>query len=178
MAKERIEYTEHFPEVMAALSTRGLLLGSMDKGGKPNLMTIGWGAIGTVWSKPLWTVLVRHSRHTLGCIEAHGAFTVNVPGPDMAAVCELCGRRSGRDTDKFAACGLTPEKSSIITAPGVAECAIVYECRVVHSNELLPERLQKEIVQEYYPRGDFHRVYWGEILEVRADRQAAARLGD
>ena len=29
-----------------------------------NAMTIGWGALGTMWSKPCCTVYVRHSRYT------------------------------------------------------------------------------------------------------------------
>ena len=170
-------YTEHYAAVMGALVSRGLLLGSYVAEGRPNLMTIGWGTLGTVWGKPLWVVLVRPSRHSFAAVERSGCFTVNVPPPSLAAACELCGTRSGREVDKFAACGLTVEKAVAVDAPAVAECPIVYECRTVHSNDVDPRRLSKEIAATAYPRGDHHRIYWGEIVAAREVPDAARILG-
>ena len=176
MASSEIAYTDHYEAVMKVLTSRGLLLGAYDAAGKANLMTIGWGTLGAVWGKPLWVVLVRPSRYTYKCIESAGCFTVNVPGADLEEACALCGSKSGRDLDKFAACGLKAAKARTVKAPAVAECPIVYECKVVHSNDILPPRLAGEIVAGAYKGGDFHRVYWGEILAARADPDAAARL--
>ena len=176
MLDDTMEFTEYYPAVMGALVSRGLLLGSYDAQGKPNIMTIGWGALGSVWSKPLWIVLVRPSRYTYGSIERTRGFTVNVPSSDLAEACELCGSESGRDTDKFAACGLTAERAATVEAPVVRECAIVYECRVVHWSDVLAPRLAEEIVASAYRGGDFHRTYWGEILSARVDRKAARSL--
>ena len=176
MSKRKMPYTEHFATVMEALASRGLLVGAYDAAGRANLMTIGWGTIGAVWGKPLWVVLVRPSRYTYQCIEEHGCFTVNVPAASMEEACSLCGTRSGRDTDKFAACGLTVERAAAVDAPAVAECPIVYECRVVHSNDVLSPRLAEEIRAGAYPGGDFHRIYWGEILAARAEPDAAELL--
>jgi flavin reductase (DIM6/NTAB) family NADH-FMN oxidoreductase RutF len=177
MAKKMIAPTDYFAEVKKVLTSRGLLLGSFDAGGKANLMTIGWGALGEVWSKPLWVVLVRPSRYTYKCIESSGCFTVNVPSAKMEEACNVCGTQSGRTIDKFAACRLTAELAGTVRAPAVAECPIVYECKVVHSSDVVPERLAPEIVDGAYPGGDFHRVYWGEILAARAEPDAASRLG-
>jgi flavin reductase (DIM6/NTAB) family NADH-FMN oxidoreductase RutF len=176
MSKQAIRHTDFFPEVMEIMGSQGLLLGAYAAAGKPNLMTIGWGTIGIVWGKPIWVVLVRPSRYTYQCIERQGCFTVNVPTKAMAEACALCGARSGRDTDKFAACRLTAEKATTVNAPAVAQCPIVYECRVAHSNDVLPPRLAEEIRAGAYPGGDFHRIYWGEILAARAERDAAALL--
>lgn len=176
MAKKDCGHTDHFQAVTRALVSRGLLLGSYDAAGKANLMTIGWGMVGSVWGKPIWTVLVRPSRYTYGCIASSGCFTVNVPTAEMAEACGLCGTESGRDTDKFAASLLTAERARTVNAPGVAECPIVYECKVVHSNDVLPPRLADEIRASAYAGGDFHRVYWGEILATRADPDAEAAL--
>jgi flavin reductase (DIM6/NTAB) family NADH-FMN oxidoreductase RutF len=172
MAKMPMQPSDHYAAVMKAMTTRGLLLGSYDASGKANLMTIGWGALGTVWGKPLWVVLVRPSRHTYQCIEKTGCFTVNVPTAAMADACAVCGSKSGRDLDKFAACGLTAERATLVQAPAVVECPIVYECRVVHSNDVLPPRLAEEIIAGAYKGGDFHRIYWGEILAARAEPNA------
>jgi flavin reductase (DIM6/NTAB) family NADH-FMN oxidoreductase RutF len=165
--KPPVPYAEHFPAVMEALTTRGLLLGSFGPGGRPNAMTIGWGTLGSVWGLPLWTVLVRPSRHTWAGIERHQAFTVNVPPPALAAACNACGTLSGRDTYKFAHCGLTAVPTAV-DAPGIAGCTLVYACRVVHALDVLPDRLDAKIRAGAYRSGDYHRVYFGEIVEVKA----------
>ena len=177
MPKLKIKYTDHYVAVMEALNSHGLLLGSYDAAGKPNLMTIGWGAIGTIWGMPVWIVLVRPSRYTYQCIEHSGGFTVNVPSPAMGLACAACGSTSGRNRDKFAECKLTPERAATVLAPAVAQCPIVYECQVVHRNDVLPERLDGEIISGAYTAGDFHRVYYGKILTVRAEPNAAELLG-
>jgi hypothetical protein len=48
------------------------------------------------------------------------------------------------------------------------DCAVVYECKVVHHNDVLPEILAPDIVARAYPRGDFHRLYYGQILGTYA----------
>ena len=177
MDRRIIEFTKHYDAVTGALTSRGLLLGSYDAAKKPNVMTIGWGAMGSIWGIPLWIVLVRPSRYTYACLEHSGCFTVNVPTEDMAEHCLTCGSTSGRDTDKFAACSLTQRKASTVLAPLVDECPIVYECQVVHSNDVLPGRLAEEILGGAYVDGDYHRVYWGKILGAYASNDAASLLG-
>jgi flavin reductase (DIM6/NTAB) family NADH-FMN oxidoreductase RutF len=175
-AKTHIAYTDHYPAVMKALTTRGLLLGTYDAAGKANLMTIGWGAIGAIWGKPVWVVLVRPSRHTYKCIEATASFTVNVPTAAQAEACRVCGVESGRTADKFALTGLTAEQAETVRAPAVVECPLVYECKVVHFGDVLSDRLSKEIVDGAYAGGNFHRIYYGEILATRAVADAAKVL--
>jgi flavin reductase (DIM6/NTAB) family NADH-FMN oxidoreductase RutF len=177
MAKEKIQYTDYYREVMEVLSSRGLLLGTYDAAGKPNIMTIGWGAVGPVWGKPLWVVLVRPSRYTHDGIEKAGCFTVNVPTPEMAPACDQAGTKSGRDMDKFEALGLAVERTLVVKAPAVTQCPIIYECKVVHSNEVAPSRMARDILASAYPAGDYHSVYWGEIVAARAEKDAARRLG-
>ncbi len=159
------------------MTTQGLLLGSYDPAGKPNVMTIGWGAMGRVWGVPIWMVLVRPSRYTYQCIEHSACFSVNVPTTDMHTVCAMCGSSSGREEDKFALCNLTAEKGASVLAPVIAQCPIVYECQVVHSNDVLPEKLAGEIISGAYMDGDYHRVYFGKVLAAMADADAAERLG-
>jgi flavin reductase (DIM6/NTAB) family NADH-FMN oxidoreductase RutF len=93
---------------------------------------------------------------------------VNVPSASQAMACALCGSKSGRDADKFDLCKLTAERSASVLAPGVAECPIIYECQVVHSNDVQPSKLTDEILSGAYQDGDFHRVYFGKILATTA----------
>ena len=177
MDKQAIEYTRYYEQVMRAMTSHGLLLGSYDAAGKGNLMTIGWGAIGSIWGVPVWMVLVRPSRYTYRCIEHSACFTVNVPTPHMHAACALCGSRSGAEIDKFAEARLTLEKAQAVLAPTAAECPIVYECQVVHQNDILPAKLADEILSGAYMGGDYHRIYYGKILAVRAAANAGELLG-
>ena len=178
MEAQPVDYTRHFDLVMKVLTSRGLLLGGYDAAGKANLMTIGWGSIGSVWGMPMWTVLVRPSRYTYACIEHSGAFSVCVPAAGMKSACAVCGSKSGRDMDKLAACHLTARPGSAAKAPDVLECPIVYQCQVVHSNDVVPPRLAAEIQAGFYKSGDYHRVYSGRIVAVRMDGDAAARLAE
>jgi len=176
MSKSVMEFTRHFEAVMGVLRGRGLLLGSYDPAGKANVMTIGWGSLGSIWGEPIWTVLVRPSRHTYRCIEHSGCFTVNVPPADLSMACATCGSRSGRDVDKFAEGGLTAQRAQTVLAPVIAECPIVYECQVVHSNDIMPTKLSGEILAGAYADGDFHRMYFGKIMQARADQDVVERL--
>jgi flavin reductase (DIM6/NTAB) family NADH-FMN oxidoreductase RutF len=176
MTKRKMQFTDHYDEAVRALRGRGLLLGSYDAAGKANLMTIGWGALGSIWGIPVWIVLVRPSRYTYRCIEHSGCFTVNVPPEGLAMACAVCGSKSGRDTDKFAACKLTARKAAAVLAPTVEECAIVYECQVVHSHDVEPAKLADEILSGAYVGGDFHRVYYGKVLAASAAPDAAELL--
>ncbi|MFH0981050.1 MAG: flavin reductase, partial [Planctomycetota bacterium] len=96
---------------------------------------------------------------------------VNVPPADRKDLAEFCGGVSGRDCDKLAQLKLTPLRSRHISSPGIAECPIVFECNVVHRNEVLPPELPEEIKTRYYPADNFHRVYFGQILGVSVERE-------
>ena len=176
MAKSTIRYTDYYAQTIQRMRQDGLLLVSVDAAGKPNVMTIGWGAIGSIWGRPVWIVLVRPSRYTYSRLEEVGEFTVNVPPRELAAAVNLCGTVSGRDRDKFQEAGLTWTRARQVRPPIIAECVVHYECRVLHRNDVVPEALVQAVLDDAYPAGDFHRVYFGEIVAAYADQNAAERL--
>ncbi len=87
-------------ETIEQLSRCGLLLAS-GRIGKANVMAIGWGLSGILWSKPFFMVAVRSSRFTFKLIEENGDFTVNVPRKGMEEIVSYCGTVSGKDHDKL-----------------------------------------------------------------------------
>ncbi len=176
MKRQKFDPTEYYSQVMKAMTSQGLLLGSQDAAARSNIMTIGWGAIGNIWGVPVWSVLVRPSRYTCQCIEHTGCFTVNVPDEALGMACAICGSKSGRDSDKFALNGLKAGRASHVLAPIVEECPIVYECQVVHSSDILPAKLTDEIRMGSYLNGDYHRLYFGKILAAWADADAVAKM--
>ena len=174
--KVDINYTDYLKETMDKLRKPGLLLVSADAEGKPNAMTIGWGTIGIIWGKPIFTVLVRPSRYTYGLMERSDNFTVNVPSGDMNDIVAFCGSASGRDHDKFAEKGLIAKPGKIVKSPIIEQCVIHYECSVVHKNDVLKNKLADNIIHSAYPKGDFHTIYYGEILAVYANTDLKALL--
>jgi len=177
MAKVRVRYTDYFAQTLQRMREDGLLLATRGADGKPNVMTIGWGMIGSIWARPIFIVLVRPSRHTYSRLEEMSDFTVNVPPRELATAASHCGTVSGRDHDKFQEMHLTPAPGREVRAPIVQECILHYECRTVHRNDLAPAALAQAIHEDFYPEGDFHRVYFGEIVAAYADEDAASRFG-
>ncbi len=135
-------------------------------GSQGNPMTIGWGLIGQIWGRPIFQVLVRPTRYSFSLLEALGEFTVCLPVDGHARALALCGEKSGRDLDKIAECGLSTAPSVHIGVPHIAECPVHFECRVIHVNDVINAGLDAEIVSQSYPKGDFHRIYYGQILGV------------
>jgi len=176
MAKVETAPLEYAPQTLAALSSPGLLLVSVDPQGRPNVMTIGWGSLGIFWRRPIFIAPVRHSRYTHGCIEHTRDFTVNVLPRELADLANFCGSVSGRDRDKFAEAHLTAAAALRVTSPIIEECVLHYECRVVHANDLMPEAMEQGILDALYASGDYHRFFFGEILAVRAEDNLRKRL--
>jgi flavin reductase (DIM6/NTAB) family NADH-FMN oxidoreductase RutF len=176
MPKVQIQYTDLFALTMQRMREDGLLLVTMGADGKPNVMTIGWGMIGSVWSRPVFTVLVRPSRHSYSRLEQISDFTVNVPPGELSAAVARCGKLSGRDHDKFKETQLTPLPSREVRSPVIEQCVVHYECRILHRNDLVPEALAQAVREQFYAQGDFHRFYQGEIVAAYADDDAERRL--
>jgi len=84
-------------ETYERMTQEGILVASLDAGGRLNPMTIGWGLFGLIWGRPMFQVLVRPSRYTYGCFEHTGDYTVDVLPVERADVASRCGTTSGRD---------------------------------------------------------------------------------
>lgn len=161
MNKE-VAYNAYAPQLMEQLP-KGVFLTTQYKG-KTNTMTIGWGSVGVIWKKPVFTVLVRHSRYTHELLEKSGEFTVSVPFGMMSHELSLCGTKSGRDIDKIAAAGLTTIAGQRLSTPVIKNCKLHYECKIVTQQEFPAEALNAEINAACYSDGDYHTMYIGEIV--------------
>ena len=93
---------------------------------------------------------------------------MNVPTDEMRKWVGVCGTRSGRDLDKFAAYDMTISKSQTVEAITIDSCPMVYECKVVHYNDVIPANLDSEIELGSYGGSDYHRVYFGQVLGAYA----------
>ena len=172
MKYDIVDYTTYLKETLALLQKPGVFLVTACPEGKANAMTIGWGTIGVIWGRKIMQVLVRPSRYTYELIEQSDSFTVCLPSTAMTEAVAYCGKYSGRDGDKLAACRLKTLRSTCVSAPGISGCPVIYECRIVHKNDIVPATLAPDITS--YAAGNYHRIYSGEILAVRARPNAAS----
>ncbi len=134
-------------------------------GSAPNTMTIGWGAVGFYWARPVLTVVVRPSRHTHALLEAQGSFTVSVPTADpLKQQLAFAGTASGRDVNKFDGHGLTAVPAQAVDAPIVRECGLHFECVLRLAQDMTPDRMDEGVQKAAYPKGDLHTLFFGEIV--------------
>jgi flavin reductase (DIM6/NTAB) family NADH-FMN oxidoreductase RutF len=169
MHRKPIEITELNIQPHNLFHNQWMLLTSGDFAKKDfNTMTISWGALGTMWSRPFAYVAVRYSRYTFEFMEKYDSFTLSAFPPEHKKALSLLGSRSGRDGDKISASGLTPQASSLVAAPCFQEAELVIECRKMYWNDLNPVHFLNEEIYEKYPNRDFHRIYYGEVLKIFA----------
>lgn len=133
-------------------------------GGKTNTMTIGWGSVGIMWRKPVFTALVRQSRYTKELVDQSNEFTITLPLTDMKDALALCGSKSGRDLDKIAAAKLSLADGQSIATPVIAIPGLQLECKVLFKETMTPENLDSATQSSCYGDGDYHTLYFGEIV--------------
>ena len=161
--RKEVELFDVFHETLDKLDGAGILLVAGDP---PNPMTIGWGTIGHIWNKRIFTLMVRPVRHTFTVMESVKDFSVCVLADQYRQQLNICGTKSGRDINKITVCNLGVEKCIKADSFYLAESNIHFECRIVHKHYLNPETLDPAIIKRYYPKKDFHMVYYGEILGI------------
>ena len=170
--KRPIDIAEYAGRITQALP-KGILLNTQSD--KFNAMVIGWGALGTVWSRPAFTVYVRKGRYTREQLDAAREFSVSIPldAPDPA-INKVCGWQSGRNVDKVALADLHLEDPEVIHTPGVREYPITLECKVLYAQPQDLSLLPPDILARMYPQDvdstnpmsnrDAHIAYIGQIV--------------
>ncbi len=161
-----IQWDEGAKALREAFETGGAFIVAVDGNGKANPMTIGWGLIGIVWSRPVFAAYIRVSRYTHECLREAATFTINVPRPgELVDELMLCGTKSGRDLDKAAEAGLTMIASKVVETPTIKECALHYECRTVaRSQQTRADFNSNDVLDQFYATGDHHLIVHGEIV--------------
>lgn len=127
-------------------------------GPRRNVAPINW-TVPIQDEPPLVLCAVEAGNYTDELLKASGEFALNVVGEAHAARLLACGRRSGRDCDKFAAVGFTPVPSSLISPPRLAEAFAHLELKVqaTHPYEgvtlYVGRVLRAEVEEEYLDEG-------------------------
>jgi Conserved protein/domain typically associated with flavoprotein oxygenases, DIM6/NTAB family len=165
-----------YRENASELFSRRWALISAGAMGSWNTMTASWGGFGNLWNMDVAFIFVRPSRHSYGFIEKSDGFTLSFFAPERHRVLEICGAKSGRDTDKALAAGITPREFSSragVARIGFDEAELVLSCRKAYAHDLDPKLFIDPGIAEHYANGDLHRAYIGAI--EGAWRRAASR---
>ena len=134
---------------------------------RSNAMTIGWGALGTLWGHGTntVTVYVAEKRYTHEIMEGSDYFTI-MTFKDRE-VLRYMGTRSGRDGDKAAALGLHVAYTDNGT-PYYQEAECVIECKKMYTHEFDPKNFNDEVPHEFYDgfSSGFHTLYIGKVVKA------------
>lgn len=164
MPLRQIELKALRPEIFSVFGENNALLTAGDRT-ECNTMTVGWCGLGRIWQLPACTVYVRPERYTYGFMERHDFFTVSVLPRSARETMAFCGTKSGRDVDKFAACGLTVRYGAG-DAPVIEQACWALVCRKRYAQDMKPEFVLDERVLRSYEHGGWHRMYIGEVVEA------------
>ena len=144
---------------------KGLLVTAEDPDGQgpaSNPMTVSWGLFGILYGAPTALLALRESRYTLSLLQKSSRLTISrLPeGERFAEALCLCGRRSGREGDKWAPAGLHPTCREGYFFPAEAERVLF--CRLYGKIPLQPGYFTTdalpEIRERFYPTGDYHTL--------------------
>lgn len=145
------------------IDKRWMLITAGDKD-RMNTMTASWGGVGTLWNKPVVTVYVRPTRYTYDFLEEFDRFSLTFFPDSFRKDLTYLGTHSGRDEDKLANTSLTPCFDYAAPIFHEADTAIV--CRTVNTLDLDPARFLCDYAEKNYPDKDYHRLYFGEVVDL------------
>ncbi len=129
-----------------------------------NMMTASWGFMGIIWNKPVAVCFIRPQRYTRQFSEKYDYFTLSFFEEKYRKILQICGSRSGRDTNKVKATGLKPCETDLGNICYM-QSRLFLECRKLYFGDLNKENfIVPEIADRNYPTEDFHRFYIGEIV--------------
>jgi flavin reductase (DIM6/NTAB) family NADH-FMN oxidoreductase RutF len=145
--------------------------GTVGKGGW-NTMTASWGGLGVLWGRDVAFMFIRPSRFTYQFANSSSLFTLSFFDESYREALNICGAKSGRDTDKAAETGLTPivfdsPRGAAAGAIGFKEAREIIVCRKLYTHDFDPARfLDGSAVEANYHGADYHRMFIGEILTL------------
>ncbi|MCD6355799.1 MAG: flavin reductase [Anaerolineaceae bacterium] len=134
-----------------------------------NSMTVGWGSFGYLWKKPIVMVVVRPTRFTYKFIEDYSTFTLCGFPEEYRKALTFLGTKSGRDSDKMDACGLTPIFADTVESPTFKEADLSIEVKKIYLHDFNPGKFLDPQIEKQYPSKNYHRMYFGEIKKINGD---------
>ncbi len=167
MQRQSIPYDQLKVQVIQLWDSQWFALCAGDLARKQyNAMTVAWGSLGTMWSRPFVQVVVRPTRYTFQFMERYPTFTLCAFPETKRAALQILGSTSGRDGDKIASAGLTPIAATAVAAPAFDEAELILECQKIYWDDFKATNFLDPTIEKNYPRQDYHRIYFGELKAI------------
>ncbi|MGQ9706360.1 MAG: flavin reductase family protein [bacterium] len=148
--------------------------------GRPNIIGLCWWTYVSL-SPPMLAISVGKHRYSHTCLEHLGEFTLNFPSEEMAEGAWLCGKRSGRDIDKFKEAGFNQVLSEKVKPPLIAGSTVSYECRVVNKVDAGDHTIYiADILAFHKTEGKEHHIYtihYRKMVSLGSDGYINFNLG-
>ena len=129
-----------------------------------NTMTIGWGGLGTLWSKPVATVYVKPCRYTHSFLENNEYFTVSFFDAEHKKALGVLGTKSGRDGDKIAEVGF----KAVTCGESVTfeQAKLTLLCKKIYKHDIDVNAVPEYAVKGYYLEEEPHTIFIGEVIDI------------
>lgn len=129
------------------------LIVSIDKSGRPNVMTASF--LMPVSFEPKYLAFsISPQRYSFKLLTETKEFTLNVCDEALLGAAKICGTTFEKGEDKFKLAKLTKESSESVKPPTIKECPVSLECKVELMEEfgdhflvigrVLNEKIRKE----------------------------------
>ncbi|MDD3193521.1 MAG: flavin reductase [Oscillospiraceae bacterium] len=130
-----------------------------------NTMTVSWGGLGTLWSRPVATVYVKPIRYTYQFLEKNAYFTVSFFPDSYRKDLGILGSKSGRDGNKIVLTSLTP--TAVENGVGFAQASATLLCKKIYWQDLDLNQIPQDAIDAYYQTEAPHRMYIGEVVGIQ-----------
>lgn len=133
-----------------------------------NFMTANWGNVGFLWNKPVATAFIRPERYTDKFMQKNDCYTLSFFTEKYIQALSFCGKFSGKNVDKVAGSGLTPQ----FTPEGhlsFKEAKLTLVCKKLYVDTLHKEGfIDTSSLKRWYgeEHGELHKMYIGEIIHA------------
>lgn len=135
--------------------------------GKPdayNTMTASWGGVGVLWGKDVTFTFIRPTRYTYEFMEREELYSLSFFEESYRKQLNLCGTKSGRDTDKAKECGF--EVTFDFGAPVFRQASAALICRKLYAQNIDPALFVDDSLDRKWYQNDYHKLYIGSIETV------------
>lgn len=126
--------------------------------GKANALVLSW-VMRTSLQPAMCAVSIGHTRYSHDCLMQSGEFVLGYPSEDLLEEVMICGLKSGREIDKWAALGWEIVPGTRVAAPLMPQCLANLEC----------------VVRGTLVTGD-HTIFAGEIVAAHVREEPGRRL--
>ena len=130
-----------------------------------NAITIGWGALGTLFSKPCCTIYIHKKRYSKIIFDEADHFAVCFFSKKYQMdINNYYGKLSGRDFDKVNEGIFNLDFADDVPIFKEAEYIII--CKMMAKSDFDVDKIYEERIKKWYTEEGVHTIYHGEVLKI------------